>query len=165
MENVNIKNPIGLPHEIDKAKFVVPPGDALLQLYAVRKSDITPTYKALRRNANGFRVYLHNELPRRWEYGSNDDRYKRVGDIVLIPQPGLVFNITGTSVDKGKHGFDPARKEMMAAFFAWGPAFKSGVRVKAFDNVHVYPLVAKILGLSYKDKIDGKISVLQGILK
>ncbi|RYY18873.1 MAG: alkaline phosphatase family protein [Chitinophagaceae bacterium] len=165
METVNDKNPIRLPPEIDKEKFVVTPGEALLQLYAIDRSFIMPTYKALRNNANGFRVYLHNELPKKWQYGSNDDRHKRVGDIVLIPQPGLVFNINNTDVDKGKHGFDPFRPQMMAAFFAWGPQFKSGIKIKAFDNVHIYPLVAKILGLQYSDKIDGKPGVLQGILR
>jgi hypothetical protein len=54
---------------------------------------------------------------------------------------------------------------MMAGFFAWGPAFKSGITIKPFDNVHVYPLVARILGLNYSEKIDGKISVLAPILK
>ncbi|HTF29185.1 MAG TPA: ectonucleotide pyrophosphatase/phosphodiesterase, partial [Flavitalea sp.] len=165
MMNVDYKNPIRLPGEIDKSKFVIPQGDALLQLYAKEKSVITPTYKALRNNANGFRVYLKNELPHRWHYGGKDDRWNRVGDIVLIPEPPLIFNITNTPVDRGKHGFDPARSEMMATFFAWGPAFKTGVRIKAFDNVHVYPMIARILGLTVNSKIDGKISVLQPILK
>jgi len=165
MERVDEHNPLRLPPEIDQNKFIVSPGEALLQLYAKDKSFINPTYKALRNNANGFKVYLHNELPAKWQYGGKDDRYNRVGDIVLIPQPGLVFNITNTEVDKGKHGFDPARKEMMAGFFAWGPAFKKGMRIKGFDNVHVYPMIAKILGLSFTDKIDGKLSVLRDILQ
>ena len=165
MMNVDYKNPIRLPNEIDKNKFIIPQGDALLQLYAKEKSVITPTYKALRNNANGFRVYLKNELPHRWHYGGKDDRLNRVGDIVLIPEPPLIFNITNTPVDRGKHGFDPARPEMMATFFAWGPAFRTGVRIKAFDNIHIYPMIARILGLKVNSKIDGKFSVLQPILK
>ena len=165
MERIDDLNPLRLPVDIDKSGFIVPPGDALLHLYAKNKTLIKPTYKALRNNANGFRVYLHNELPAKWQYGGKDDRFNRVGDIVLIPQPGLVFNITNTKVDKGKHGFDPARKEMMAGFFAWGPAFKKGILIKSFDNVHVYPLISKILDLPVADKIDGKLNVLRPILQ
>jgi predicted AlkP superfamily pyrophosphatase or phosphodiesterase len=165
METVDNSNPLGLPAEIDTSKFIVPRGDALLQLYAKDKSYIKPTYKSLRNNANGFRVYLRDELPPRWQFGTRDDRHNRIGDIILIPETGLVFNITNLETDRGKHGFDPFRKSMMAGFFAWGPAFKSGITVKAFDNVHVYPLVARILGLSYSEKIDGKFSVLAPILK
>jgi hypothetical protein len=54
---------------------------------------------------------------------------------------------------------------MHATFMAWGPAFKQGKKIHSFENVHVYPLVAKILGLSYTEKIDGKLSVLKNILE
>jgi hypothetical protein len=55
---------------------------------------------------------------------------------------------------------------MRASFLAWGPAFKSGKKIKGFENVHVYPLVAKILGLQYDQKIiDGKLSVLKNTLR
>gem|GEM_PF-1547816 len=45
------------------------------------------------------------------------------------------------------------------------PAFKKNTTVPSFENVHVYPLVADILGLPYSEKIDGNKKVLQGILK
>ncbi|MFT4155951.1 hypothetical protein [Parafilimonas sp.] len=54
---------------------------------------------------------------------------------------------------------------MHATFLAWGPAFKTGKKINAFENVHVYPLVAEILGLTYTEKIDGKLSVLKKTLK
>lgn len=165
MAMVDHTRPLRLPREVDTTKFVVPRGDAILQLYAKEKSVIMPTYKALRANANGFKVYLKNELPPRWQLGGRDDRYNRVGDIVLIPNPNLVFNITQNPTDPGKHGFDNNRQDMAASFFAWGPAFKPKSRIRIFDNVHVFPLVAKILGLEYNDKIDGKLNVLQPILR
>jgi hypothetical protein len=49
---------------------------------------------------------------------------------------------------------------------AWGPAFKKGLSIDGFENVNVYPIIAKILGLAYDEKsIDGKLSVLQPILQ
>ena len=53
---------------------------------------------------------------------------------------------------------------MKAIFVADGPDIRPGVNVKPFENVNVYPLIAKILGLRI-DAIDGRLSVLQGILK
>ncbi len=48
----------------------------------------------------------------------------------------------------GAHGYDPARvPEMKASFFAAGPDIRGGVKVAPFENVNVYPLVAKLLGL------------------
>jgi hypothetical protein len=43
------------------------------------------------------------------------------------------------------------------------------VTLEPFENVNVYPLIAKILGLDIAnlktEPIDGKLSVLEGILK
>ena len=36
---------------------------------------------------------------------------------------------------------------MHALFVAAGPAFKQGVTVRAFENVHIYHALARILGL------------------
>jgi hypothetical protein len=36
---------------------------------------------------------------------------------------------------------------MAAIFLAHGPAFRSGVVLPAFDNVDVYPLLARLMGL------------------
>jgi hypothetical protein len=55
---------------------------------------------------------------------------------------------------------------MQASFQAWGPAFKLGIKIPAFENVNVYPMVAKILGLNFNEsKVDGKLNVLKPILK
>jgi hypothetical protein len=55
---------------------------------------------------------------------------------------------------------------MRATFMAWGPAFKTGLYINDFENVNVYPIVAKILGLNYdENSIDGKLNVLNPILK
>ena len=36
---------------------------------------------------------------------------------------------------------------MQAVFVARGPAFRSGVEVEPFENIHLYELIAKILDL------------------
>jgi predicted AlkP superfamily pyrophosphatase or phosphodiesterase len=65
----------------------------------------------------------------------------------------------------GKHGFDNALPEMHATFYAWGPSFKKQLKIESFENVHVYPLIAEILGLKISEKIDGSLKVLKPVLK
>ena len=85
--------------------------------------------------------------------------------VVLILYFPLV-NLSTRKTSKGKHGFDTALPEMRASFQAWGPSFNSGLQLDGFENVNVYPLIAKILGLTYDPQaIDGKITVLQKALK
>ncbi len=47
----------------------------------------------------------------------------------------------------GAHGFDPLDADMQAIFVARGPAIRPGVVLPAFDNVSVYPLLARLLDI------------------
>ncbi|RZJ78702.1 MAG: alkaline phosphatase family protein [Flavobacterium sp.] len=165
MTTVDRENTIALPKAIDVNKFIVPPGNALLNVYAKDPKDIKPTYEALKVEAKDYKVYLSKNIPKAWHYNKKNDTYNRVGDIILIPQLPKVFNINNNQPDAGQHGFDPSIKDMHAIFYAWGPNFKSALKIPAFENVNVYPLIAKILGLTYTQKIDGKEKVATQILK
>ena len=71
---------------------------------------------------------------------------------------------------KGAHGFDATRMpEMKALFVAAGPDIQHGVVLEPFENVDVYPLIAKILGLDISKlktgPVDGKLGPLEGILQ
>ncbi|MHA4806960.1 alkaline phosphatase family protein [Flavitalea flava] len=154
-----------LPSVIDTAKFIIPVEEAVLNIYAKDKEDIQPTYKALKKMAVDFDVYLPGGTPKDWHYRTADDRYQRLGDIVLVSKFPKVFNINKRKPLAGMHGFDNALPDMQAIFYAWGPAFKENVKILPFDNVHVYPLIATILGLPVTEKIDGSPEVLHGILK
>jgi len=165
MTTVDTLKGLSLPPAIDSSKFIITEGDATLHLYAKNKSDIQVTYKALKKDTSGFKVYLTTQTPAYWHYSATDDRYRRIGDILLVPKWPKVFNIRGRRITPGKHGYDNAMPDMQATFYAWGPAFKQHIKIGSFDNVHVYPLVARILGLSVTEKIDGNISILQDILR
>ncbi|PZX51430.1 alkaline phosphatase family protein [Algoriphagus chordae] len=107
-----------------------------------------------------------------------DLMYKdRIGDILIIPDRDyyLAWETTITRMKDnmhrldtdmfGEHGFSPAYKDMHAIFYANGPAFKSGLEIETFQNIHVYPLICRILGLPVPENIDGKLEVLAPILK
>jgi alkaline phosphatase D len=55
-------------------------------------------------------------------------------------------------------------KSMRAIFIAVGLDIRPGSTLQPFENVNVYPLVARILGLS-APKVDGSLNVLSKILK
>ncbi len=168
MTNVSKDKEIHQPKALDTAKFFVPAGSALLHLYAkeLNKKEIRKAYKGLKKEAKDYTVYLSTRTPRRWHFRKKEDTFNRIGDIILVPHPPAYFHLGKSPATKiGYHGFDNKLKDMYASFYAWGPAFKSNMVINGFDNVHVYPLIAEILGLSYDFKIDGKLKILQPILK
>lgn len=89
------------------------------------------------------------ELPPRWHYG----RHPRIPPIVCqmhegwdaLPRETLLKRPKDAT--RGSHGYDPALPSMRALFIARGPAFRSGVVMPPFDNVEVYPLLARLLGI------------------
>lgn len=143
MTTVDVDNTIGLPAAVDKNYFNVPWSDALLHLYAKDSSKIESTYQALKKETN-FTTYKLDETPAHWHYKKADDWHNRLGDLILVPNTiHQVFNLGTRKPTPGKHGFDNKEVDMRASFMAWGPAFKKGLLIDGFENVHVYPLVAK----------------------
>ena len=63
----------------------------------------------------------------------------------------------------GTHGYDNQAPEMQALFIAHGPDFRRGVTHAIFDNVDVYPLMAKLLGVT-PEKNDGRLEDVQDML-
>lgn len=53
---------------------------------------------------------------------------------------------------------------MRGLFVAAGPAFKSGVTVPAFENVHVYNALARALGVT-PARNDGDPTVAEALLR
>jgi predicted AlkP superfamily pyrophosphatase or phosphodiesterase len=165
MTKVDIDNTIAMPKAIDTAAMRVPWGDALIHVYAKDASKIETTYQELKKDTS-ITVYKLDETPDYWHFKKADDVFNRLGDFVVVPHLPRPFNFSTRKTTLGKHGFDNHHPDMRASFMAWGPAFKKGLKIEGFENVNVYPIVAKILGLQYDEKsIDGKLKVLKNILK
>jgi predicted AlkP superfamily pyrophosphatase or phosphodiesterase len=47
----------------------------------------------------------------------------------------------------GNHGYDVRYRSMQGLFIATGPRFRSGIVVPPFENVHLYEMVCRVLGL------------------
>ena len=165
MTNMDTLHTIPRPLVIDTSKFIIASGTSIAHLYAKNKKDIKPTYKKLKAVAKDYDVYLAKRIPKRWHYSKKDDRFDRIGDILLVPHLPQGFSFSGRKISFGEHGFDNSLAEMQATFYAWGPAFKEHYQIGNFTNINIYPLIADVLGLNIDSKIDGKLKVLEGILK
>ena len=77
--------------------------------------------------------------PERWHYSKKNDRFNRIGDIILVAQPPKVFNLTKRSLPAATHGLIRQYRLMHATFYAWGPAFKTNFKIRGFENIHIYP--------------------------
>jgi predicted AlkP superfamily pyrophosphatase or phosphodiesterase len=166
MTRIDNEHPLRMPAAVDTNLFYIPRGSELVALYAKNKKDIMPTYKKLKREEKGFTTYLRTNMPKHLHYGKKDDVMDRIGDILLVPTWPRVFNFSDRKSNPGAHGFDPVLvKDMHAIFYAWGPNFRNNLQVPAFENVNVYPVVTRILGLNYTEKIDGSPKVAEKIVK
>ena len=150
------------PEVIDTAKFIIPASGTMMVLHAKDPADILPTYKKLKATASHYSVYLKKDMPAKYHYSSKDDRFGRIGDILLVPEWPYVFS--NRTPGKGYHGFPVEVQDMQAFFAAWGPSFKKGKEIRAFENVDLYPLIATLLGLDITEKIDGNVKAFKGVL-
>jgi len=100
------------------------------------------------------KIYRKLELPAYFHYGKSG----RIGDIVAVVDEGWLMTSRdryrapepaagGAIRYRGEHGYDNQLESMRALFVAHGPAFKKEKVVEPFENVDVYNVMAKILGL------------------
>lgn len=168
MIQVDGGNPLEIPAILlDKNRFDYYNSQTLLRVYVKNPNEVKVVYKELKANKpDDYEVYLDKKLPNYLHFATRDDKYNRIGQIILIPKAPKIFLEKGRKTSFGKHGYDPrAVPEMKATFLAWGPAFKNDLIIDEFHNINVYPLVAAILGLKVSEKIDGKLKVLKSTLK
>jgi predicted AlkP superfamily pyrophosphatase or phosphodiesterase len=122
--------------------------------------------KAAAEERGTFRVYTKDEIPEHWRLKN----HPRTTDVIVVSDNGytitsrnrLNFFIQG--LPSGTHGYDNAAKDMEGIFLAYGPDLKKGLEIPSFENVHIYALMCKLLGIT-PSAHDGNPEVLQGILK
>jgi predicted AlkP superfamily pyrophosphatase or phosphodiesterase len=105
------------------------------------------------------------DLPPALHYGNNP----RVPAFICVVESGWLIQGAPPAPDRpvtagGAHGYDPATPDMAALFIASGPGIKRGVEIPSFDNVDVYPLLAKLIGVVPLAS-DGDAKTLGSIVK
>jgi alkaline phosphatase D len=143
----------------------VTPNSTDFKFYSNDRARIDRLYAELKGKDPRIAIYRPSEIPEHLHYSGNP----RIGDLVAFAIAPVVLHLTprpGQTLPKGMHGYDVARfPEMRGIFFAAGPDLKAGLTIDEFQNIHIYPLVAHILGLTEPANIDGKLSVLAPILR
>jgi predicted AlkP superfamily pyrophosphatase or phosphodiesterase len=111
------------------------------------------------------RCWKKSDVPARLHYGTNP----RIPPLLCLADDGWLvdtqeyLNRPNRHISKGEHGYDNADPKMRALFVAHGPAFKHGLTVPEFDNVDIYPLLARILGIKPAAN-DGDFGVVRPML-
>ena len=114
-------------------------------------TSVDTVYNELRDKHPALDVYTRGNLPERYRLRN----HPRLPDIIGIADDGWE-PITRRRLDErdkngtqpgGAHGFDPKHRSMHGLFIAVGPGFKTGVTVASFENVHIYELVCRVLGV------------------
>ena len=106
-------------------------------------------------------------MPSWLHYNSNP----RAGDPIIVPKGPYSIRAHDPATGEqdhaptmGVHGYDPREMpEMKAIFFAAGPDIHPGTALKPFENVNVYPFIAKILQLQ-APPTDGSLNILSNAL-
>jgi predicted AlkP superfamily pyrophosphatase or phosphodiesterase len=146
--------PVPAEHQLD-AESMVSPSDARLvasgesvgfEPLPGRRAEAEA--KLLGRHRH-YQCWRKDALPAQWHYGRN----ARVPSIVCqmdegwSAQPAAVAAKRRQMGPRGAHGYDPALPSMRAIFIARGPAFARGRVLPPVDNVDVYALLARLLGI------------------
>ena len=150
--------------EFEGAKFSA--GTTQIDVHSKDPALIDRLYEHFLHKDSDLAVYRKADLPAALHYRDN----ARIGDLVLYAKTPvrLRYDAPGARPSgkvEGMHGYDVARvPEMKGIFYAQGPAIRGGQVIEEFQNIHIYPFIAQILGLQ-AGKIDGDASVLAPILK
>lgn len=128
-------------------------------------------YAALRRGLPSHaKVYRKVEIPARFHYRSSP----RIAPLLVLPDEGWILTNRKLFQElrargeinrlKGAHGYDNQLASMRALFIAHGTNFKKNKIVKPFENIHIYNIMARILGLVPAHN-DGSFVVAKSVLK
>jgi alkaline phosphatase D len=154
---------------IDLDKYA-PLGDLVTvgqYLYAPTEEAANAAYQKLKAADAAFMVYRRANVPAELHFNGNP----REGDPIIVARGPYAIRAHAPPPDHedkaptvGNHGFDPfMMPDMKAVFYAEGPDIRAGVKLKSFENVNVYPLLVKLLGLD-SPPVDGSLGVLAGVL-
>lgn len=128
-----------------------------------READTKRALELLNRHPH-YNTYKRGQLPEHLHFNESP----RMGELVSIADTGWTIGPkTELRVIPGSHGFDPeVTRQMDGIFIAKGPLFKSDFKIQRFENIHIYPFLAQVLGLETKDiELDGSAKILNQILR
>lgn len=113
---------------------------------------------------NHLQAWKKSEIPEYLHYGKNNN----IMPIVVVADSGWTISWKSDIKDQkylgGTHGYDPKNRDMHAFFYAFGPDFKQNYPHDAFQNIHLYALMAKLLKLNPVNT-DGDLNEVKEMLR
>jgi alkaline phosphatase D len=133
-------------------------------LYAKTEADAETAYEEFRAHPDPrFTAYRRLDVPKELDYNTS----AREGDPVIVRHGPYYISVHDLKKLPyvGSHGFPPHEvPQMKAIFYAEGPDINAGVALPSFENIDVYPFIAKLLGLQ-TPPVDGVIGPLEKALR
>jgi ectonucleotide pyrophosphatase/phosphodiesterase family protein 5 len=128
--------------------------------------DIDAVYGALAGAHPHLSVYKRESIPERYHYRNNP----RIQPVIAVADEGWsittrsYFNARPNAYTGSTHGYDNQLTSMGATFIATGPAFREGLLVPPFQNIHIYELLCVLLGLD-PAATDGSLDSVRVVLR
>jgi predicted AlkP superfamily pyrophosphatase or phosphodiesterase len=169
MATVKPENSVMLDEYFDfsKTERILWTGE-IVQIFPKENEDNTILEKL--ESIKNARCWRKSDIPARLHYQSSP----RIAPIVCSADEGWYLtskerleerkNRADQGKIRGAHGYDNQYQSMQATFIAHGNAFKKGKVVEPFENIQIYNLMCKILGLQ-PAKNDGDFESVKGLLK
>jgi predicted AlkP superfamily pyrophosphatase or phosphodiesterase len=162
MTAVDTTRMIYLDDYLDPASIEIPELAPTLQIWP-RHGTAEDVYQALAGRNPHLAVYRRRDLPARFHFDSTP----RIAPVIALAADGWLVTTHARAKDsrppRGMHGYDPELPSMRALFLARGPSFPRGAVVADFENVHLYPLLAALLGVE-PAPVDGRLDSLPHLL-
>ena len=149
----------------------IPTGPAV-SLHVADPARRRPIRDAINETVRDARAYLREETPAHLHARAS----RRLGDVIVIPETGVMVDVRGgvqglrsgaarlVEYPAGSHGWDPHVPAMHGILVAAGPGIARGARLPPLESVHVYPLIADLLGLTPPDDLDGRLDAVAALL-
>ncbi len=113
-------------------------------------------------------VWRKEDVPARFHFDLDQAGSHRITDLVGFVSDGWFLRASRNGFNPardpgGTHGYDNQLESMRAAFAARGPAFQAGQVVDPFENIDLYLVMTRILGIDPAPN-DGSLEALQPAL-
>ena len=143
MTEIKSDGVIYLDHYADTSMIEIADGSSAVLNIKAKEGKAETLYRSLSEIEN-VSVWKRGEVPERFHYGN----HPRTHDLIVLADLGYVLGWSWRNYTfRGNHGYDNQERDMHGIFYAKGPDFKAGETIPAFKNLHIYPLLAHLLGI------------------
>jgi len=133
-----------------------------------RIGTVEDVYRALKDKHPSLTVYRRADVPAELHYNA----HPRISPVIGIAADGWTiatrrqiaeWQANGRQLG-GNHGYDPRLRSMHGLFIAAGPQFRQGATIPPLENIHLYEMMARVLGLKPAPN-DGRLEATAGVFR